>query len=256
MAEATPLHIGPEEPADFHSEILDTPGVQQFLGEAAQAFVDDVDGAARDLQWAIALLVQGEVLNLASGSTTAREIDGLQSLFADGPARAAVASSEFVHIPDTALDGRWPGYSAAVAGQGVRSVLCVPMIVERDVRATLTLYRTSAHAFTSEDVIRAVEAARRATKICQLLLKLVLRVGAVITHIPLSVIELDVLSLIREYGLTEETAMQYLQTVVHHAAVASRPVPTAGTPSAAPTAALSYGHADSLRGGHPYPKTG
>lgn len=256
MAEATPLHIGPEEPADFHSAILDTPGVQQFLSEAAKALMDDAGGAACDFQWAIALLVRGEVRNLASGSTKAREIDGLQSLFADGPARAALASSEFVHIPDTALDGRWPGYSAAAAGQGVGSVLCVPMIVEWDVRAALTLYSSSAHAFTSDDVIRAVEAARRITKICQLLLRLGLKVGAVITQIPLSVIELDVLSLIREYGLTEEAAMQYLQAVVHHAAISSMTVPAAGAPGAAPAAALSYGPADSLRNNHPYPKTG
>lgn len=149
MAEATPSHIAAEQPADFHSAILDTPGVHQFLSEAAQVFMDDVGGAARDFQWAIALLVRGDVRNFASGSARAREIDALQSLFEDGPARAAVASSEFVHIPDTALDGRWSGYSAAVASQGVGSVLSVPMIVEWDVRAALTLYRTSAHAFTA-----------------------------------------------------------------------------------------------------------
>jgi hypothetical protein len=228
MAEAAPLRIGPEEPADFHSAILDTPGVQQFLYEAAEVLMDDVGGAVPDLQWAIALLVRGEVRNLASSSGRAMEIDTLQSLFEDGPARAAMASSEFVHMPDTALDARWSGYSAAVAGQGVGSVLSVPMIVEWDVRAALTIYRTPAHAFTSEDVVRALVAARRVTRICQILLKLGLRAGAVITQIPLSVIELDVWSLIREYGLTEETALQYLQAVVHHAAVSSTPAPAAG----------------------------
>lgn len=257
MAEATPLNSGPEPPAIFPSAILDTPDLQAFLSEAAREFVEDVGGSARDFLWAITLVGQGEVRNWASGSTKARDIDGAQSSFEGCPARTAVASREFIHVPDVAVERRWSGYAAAVAGLGVRSVLSVPMNVEWDISAALTLYATSPHAFTSEDVIRAVTCARRMSTVCHLLLELALTAGAAITQTPLSVIEVGVRSLIREHGLNEESAMRYLQAVVRGVAAGSPAALTVDATGVAPPTARSYGHRRSLHGAtSPYPRTG
>lgn len=257
MAEATPLNSGPEPPAIFPSAILASPELQTFLSEAARQLVEDVGGAARGFLWAITLVGQGEVRNWASGSTKARNADGAQSSFEDGPARAAVASREFIHVPDVAVERRWPGYAAAVAGQGVRSVLSIPMNVEWDISAALTLYASSPHAFTSEDVIRASACARRMSRVCHLLLELARKAGAAITQTPLSVIEVGVWSLIREYGLNEESAMRYLQAVVHDVAVSSPAALTVSATDAAPPTARSYGHTNSLhRAPSAYPRTG
>jgi hypothetical protein len=257
MAKATPLNSRPEPPAIFPSAILDSPYVQTFLSEAARQFVEDVGGAARGFLWAIALVGQGDVRNWASGSTKARDIDGVQSSFEDGPARTAVTNREFVHIPDVAVERRWSGYAAAVAGQGVRSVLSVPVNVEWKINAALTLYATSPHAFTSEDVIRAVACARRLSKVCQLLLDLARKAGAAIAQTPLSVIEVGVWSLIRDYGLTEESAMRYLQAVVRDVTVDSPAALTADATGAAPPAARISGRTNSLRGAtSAYPRTG
>jgi hypothetical protein len=244
MAEATRLNSGPEPPAIFPSAILDSPDVQTFLSEAAQEFVEDA-GVARGFLWAITLVGPGEVRNWASGSTKAREVDGIQRSFADGPAQTAVANREFTHIPDTAVDRRWSGYSAAVARQGVGSVLSVPMIAEWEISAALTLYAPTPHAFTSEDVTRAVVCARRMCKVCQLLLELGRKAGAAITQSPLVVIEFAVWSLIRQYGLNKESAMRNLQAVVQNAALSSpKASSSAGTPDAAPSAAASHGYTD------------
>lgn len=245
MAEATALNSGPEPPAIFPSAILDSPDVQTFLSEAAQEFIEDA-GAARGFLWAITLVGPGEVRNWASGSIKAREVDGVQRSFADGPAQTAVASREFAHIPDTAVDRRWSGYSAAVARQGVGSVLSVPMIVEWEISAALTFYAPSPHAFTSEDVTRAVICARRMCRVCQLLLELGRKAGAAITQSPLIVIEFAVWSLIRQYGLNKESAMQNLRAAVRNISISSPDAPAAGTTGAAPSAAGSLGYAEPL----------
>jgi GAF domain-containing protein len=233
MAEATAVNSAPsagatEPPTLFPSAILDSPDVQAFLSEAAQELVEEA-GAARGFAWAITLVGPGQIRNWASGSSKAREIDAVQSSFADGPAQSAVASREFAHIPDTALDRRWSGYSAAVGRQGVGSVLSVPLIVEWEVSAVLTLYAASPHAFTSDDVVHAVECARRMSKACQLLLELGRKAGAAITQSPLIVIEFAVWSLIRQYGLNKESAMQNLHTAVRGLPISSPPAPASAT---------------------------
>ena len=231
MAEAT--NSGPEPPVAFPSAVLEIPDVQAFLGDAAEELVEAGGGAARGFLWAITRVGPGEVRNWTAGSLKGRQVDGLQSSFADGPARAAVASAEFVHIPDAAADRRWPGYSAAIAGQGMGSVLSVPMIDEWEINAALTLYAPDPHAFTSDDVIRALACARRLSKVCHLLLELA-RKARTANTLPLSPLtELAVESLIREYGLTEESAIQYLQAVARDLAFMSPTAPDAGTTSAA-----------------------
>lgn len=231
MAEAT--NSGPEPPVAFPSAVLDTPDVQAFLSDAAEQLVEEVGGSARGFLWAITRVGPGEVRNWTAGSLKGRQVDALQSSFADGPARAAVVSREFIHIPDAAADRRWPGYSAAVAGEGLGSVLSVPMIDEWETSAALTLYAPSPHAFTSDDVIRAVACARRMAKVCHLLLELARKARTAVTSQPSPLTELAVESLIREYGLTEESAMQYLQAVARDLAFMSPTVPDAGTTSAA-----------------------
>ena len=226
MAAATPLNRQPEPPA-LPSDVLDSADVQTFLSDAVQEFVEDIGGAARGFVWAITHAGPGDLRNWAAGSAKAREVDSVQNSFADGPSLTAAASREFVHIPDAAVDRRWPGFSAAVVGQGVRSVLSVPIFVERELSGALTLYAAAPHAFTSEDVVRAAACARRLSKVCRLLLELARNAGPAITQPPLSVTELALWSLIREYGLTKESAMRYLQAVVRDGTVTS-PYPRTG----------------------------
>ena len=189
MAAAIPAKSEPGPPA-FPSAVLDSPDVQTFLSGAARDLLEETGGAGRGFLWAIARIGPGEVRPWASGSVKAGEVDGMQNPFADGPAVTAAASREFVHIPDAAADRRWPGFSAAVVGQGVRSVLCVPVALEREFSAALTLYAPSPHAFTSDDVVRAVACAQRLSDVCRLLLDLARTAGDAETQTPLSVTEL------------------------------------------------------------------
>ncbi|MBT2595922.1 GAF domain-containing protein [Arthrobacter sp. ISL-72] len=238
------MNSRPEAGGIFPVAILDSPDVQAFLIDAVQEFLGETGGQARGFLWAITQVGSGELRNWASGSSKACEIDGVQRQFADGPARAAVAGGEFIHIPDAAVDRRWPGFSAAVASQGIGSVLSVPMTVE-EASAAFSLYGACPHAFTSADVVAAIAFTRRLTKVCQLLLELGRKAGAGTGQTLLSVIELAVWTLIREFGLTNESAMRYLQAVVHDMASRFPAVPTAGTGTALP-AAEEHGRKDSL----------
>jgi hypothetical protein len=231
MAEAT--NSGPEPPAAFPSAVLDTPDAQAFLSDAAEDLIEEVGGPARGFRWAITRVGPGGVRNWTAASLKGRQVDGLQGSFADGPARAAVVSREFIHIPDAAADRRWPGYCAAIAGEGLGSVLSVPMIDEWETSAALTLYAPAPHAFTSDDVIRAVACARRMSKVCHLLLELARKARTAVSPPPSPLTELAVESLIREYGLTEESALQYLRAVARDLAFMSPTAPDAGTTSAA-----------------------
>jgi len=194
MAEATSLNSRPDAGGILRAAILDSPDVQAFLVDSVEEFLRETGGQARGFLWAITQVSSDDVRNWASGSSKAREIDGVQRQFASGPARAATAGGEFIHIPDAAVDRRWPGFSAAVAGHGIGSILSVPMTVE-GAKATFSLYGPGPHAFTSADVVEALAFTRRLSRVCQLLL----------------VIELAAWTLNREFGLTNESTMRYLQ---------------------------------------------
>jgi GAF domain-containing protein len=165
-----------------------------------------------------------------SGSPDARRVDALHGSFDDGPVRAAVLSGEFVHIADAALERRWPGYATFLAGHGAASLLAVPLMVGGEIGAALTLYAPVPHAFTSDDIAGAAACARRISAAIQLLLQLAQRAEATAVQSPLSLVDLAVWSLMREYGFSRDNAAQYLQDVVRNRA--------SGLPDAGITAVL------------------
>jgi hypothetical protein len=59
----------------------------------------------------------------------------------------ACTTQETVQVPDISDDGQWPDYSAALLGEGVRSVLALPFQLEGGTKAALLLYSGRPYRF-------------------------------------------------------------------------------------------------------------
>lgn len=238
MAEASPSNTGPGFQATFPVAVLATPDVENFLRDVLHEFGHSIGDESREVLWALAL-VRGETTRTwVSGSADARRVDELHGSFDDGPVRAAVRSGEFVHIADAATDRRWPGYATFLVEHGTACLLTVPVMMGGDgIGAALTLYAPLPHAFTSDDIAAAAACARRIAAALQLLLQLAQRAEATAVQSPLSLMDLAVWSLMREYGFSRDTAVQYLQDIVQNRAFG---LPDAGFATVQPGPGLTH----------------
>lgn len=237
MAEASPSNTGPGFQAAFPVAVLATPDVENFLRDALHEFAHSIGDESREVLWAVALVGGETIRTWVSGSGEARQVDALHGSFDDGPVRAAVRSGQFVHIADAATERRWPGYATFLVGHGAASLLTVPVMVGGEIGAALTLYAPVPHAFTSDDIAGASACARRIAAAIQLLLQLAQRAEATAVQSPLSLVDLAVWSLMREYGFSRENAVRYLQDVVQSRASG---LPDAGIATVLPGPGLAH----------------
>jgi GAF domain-containing protein len=70
----------------------------------------------------------GRRTSSAATSDVVARADGLQYELDEGPCLTAWAGRALVRLDDTATDERWPQWSAAVVGLGLRSVLSAPLV--------------------------------------------------------------------------------------------------------------------------------
>ena len=203
--------------ASFWELHFNDPDIGAFLSDAVGEFVNDIGGPGRGISWAITLLGSGEALTLTAGSAPARAADESQRSFDDGPARTAVRSGEFVSVGDTSLERRWPGYASAAAAFGARSLLSVPLVPASVFQASVNLYAPWPHVFTSADITGAARLARHVSRALRLVQQLALRSGsgADLSSAQLSraLAGLALRTLVREYGFSEEGALDYLRSV-------------------------------------------
>jgi GAF domain-containing protein len=217
MSERIAADTGLKLPAAFGEMGFDNRDIGTFLRDVIGEFVEDIGSPVRGISWAFAFLRSGEVITLAAGSAPARAVDEVQGWFEDGPARTAVRCGEFVHVPDSSLERRWPGYASAAAGLGIRSVLSVPFVPVDLFRAAVSLYAPWPHVFTSEDITAAIRFARQESRALRLAQQVAGRPegGPELSSAQLSraLAGLALRTLTREYGLSYEAALEYLRSV-------------------------------------------
>jgi GAF domain-containing protein len=93
---------------------------------------------------------------VTSSTDVARRLDEKQYAFDHGPCLTALRQQRQVLIEDLSIDERWERYARAIAGEGIRSVLAVPIEAGGSSRAALNCYAPGLGAF--HDVrIRAVQ---------------------------------------------------------------------------------------------------
>ncbi|SFT85438.1 GAF domain-containing protein [Arthrobacter sp. ov118] len=207
----------PEPRAAFWDTHFNDPVVGAFLSELVSELVDEIGGPSRAISWAITILRSGETSTLVAGSAPSRAADEAQRSFDDGPARTVVRSGEFVSVGDTSLDRRWPGYASAVAAEGVRSLLSVPLVPADVFCAAVNLYAPWPHVFTSADITAAARLARQVSSALRLVQEWALRYGGTADLSSAQLLRvlagLALRTLVRDYGFTEAGALDYLRKV-------------------------------------------
>ncbi|HSN36811.1 MAG TPA: GAF and ANTAR domain-containing protein [Arthrobacter sp.] len=109
---------------------------------------------------------------LAASNAEARVLERLQDDVGEGPGLEAGQTGRGVMVPDTIMDPRWRRYQRAAAQRGSRSILAVPLLVDRDAAATLTLFSTSPEAFDDGALAVCGAFAGRAAKVTRLAIRL------------------------------------------------------------------------------------
>lgn len=116
----------------------------------------DVDGAA------VSVVHQGSSRGtFGSSSALGRQLDEYQFTYGEGPCLDAVARRRVVVAPDLDSPGeqRWPAFTGAVLGHGVRGVFAVPIMIASSCVGALDLFRVSAGPLRGPHLAGAVLAA-------------------------------------------------------------------------------------------------
>lgn len=134
--------------AELSVELYDEEGLTDTLQRLLEYVLDalDCDGAG-------AVFVRGRGRFESAGATSPR-IAALDLVGADcgqGPVLEALAERVVVQVGDALTEERWPHWAAEAADRGMRSMLCIPMLTEREVLGTLNLYSASPDRFDDDD---------------------------------------------------------------------------------------------------------
>lgn len=196
--------------------VFDSKDVVNYLSEVTDDLMAAMGSSRRGIDWAATFFRRGKARTIAASSVKARDADREQCSFADGPVLEALTTAEFVLVSDLRRDRRWPGYSSAAADHGVQSLLSMPIVSTGGTSAAINLYASSAHAFTSEDVVRTMRYAREVGRALHVVVRVAERAEATaelaVAQSSLALVDLALRSLMRESGLTPDDALQYLRT--------------------------------------------
>lgn len=159
-------------PGHLHDLVLNSPDVEDFLYELAQASARSFSEPGEETFCSITLIRQRKSPTVVSSSPEAKAVGGLECQFSSTPGMAAAATGEPAHLPDAQRDSDWPDYADAVTAQGVRSVISVPFRLEGETKAALVLYARRPHQFDDHALEHAKEFAAQASPAVRLAVQL------------------------------------------------------------------------------------
>ena len=134
--------------------LLESPGFDEFLLELT-VFSASKLATPEPMLCAISVERDGRPVTVASSSDAAKRMDEKQYGFDDGPCLTALRENRRVLVEDLRASERWQRYAEAV-GDGVASVLAVPVDAGPDASAALNCYAMSTDTF-DEAAIASVE---------------------------------------------------------------------------------------------------
>lgn len=168
MVSGTGASPTPEQLQDL---LLESPGFTEFLLSLTTISATRL-GGPEPMLCAITVERNGSPATVASSGEEAKRLDEKQYAFDDGPCLTALRRGVTVLVPDVAADGRWEHYASAVSGEGIRSVLAVPITTDPGSAAALNCYARTNGVF---DRATVAEVERHAASISRIL-RLAIRV--------------------------------------------------------------------------------
>jgi GAF domain-containing protein len=138
-------------PEQLQDLLLESPGFDEFLLELT-VFSASKLAAPDPMLCAITVERDGRPATVASSSDKAKHMDEKQYGVDDGPCLTALREGRTVLVEDLETSARWQRYSQAVANEGVRSVLAVPIDAGPNAAAALNCYALSTSTFGAANV--------------------------------------------------------------------------------------------------------
>lgn len=120
--------------------VLTSSDVGEFLHELARISARSLSEPGDEVLCGVTLLRHRKAATVASSTPEAQAMDEIQYDFGDGPCMTASRDQVTIHITDLEKHDRWASYAEKVLGQGVRSILAIPFVLEGETRAALNLY--------------------------------------------------------------------------------------------------------------------
>lgn len=153
--------------------VLDSGDVGEFLTKLVTIAGHTLSAKDDEVLCGVTLLRERTRTTVASNGPDAQKMDEVQYEYDDGPCLRA-AREGFVHyVSDFESEERFPEYSRAIAGHGIRSALGVPIRLEGEATAALNFYSPLVDAFSGD----AIEAAERFAAEVSASLRLAVRIA-------------------------------------------------------------------------------
>ena len=140
-------------PEQLQDLLLESPGFTEFLLGLTTISATSL-GGPEPMLCAITVEREGTPATVASSGEDARRLDEKQYAFDDGPCLTALRHGTTVLVPDVAADDRWEHYASAVSGEGIGSVLAVPIATDPGSAAALNCYARSKGVLTAPQLRR------------------------------------------------------------------------------------------------------
>jgi len=208
--------------------VLESSDVKAFLAELAGFAAASFAPTDPDMLCGVTVIRRKRAATVAGSDETAYLLDELQNTFGEGPCLTAMREMRTVLVPDLRREHRWPEYIRAISGQGIGSVLGVPLLVEGETRASLNLYASRTHAFTGANIERAESFAAHASKSLRLALKIAnlseARDNMIAAMQSRTTIDLAAGAIMAQNRCSQEAAMKILTAASNHRNVKLRDV--------------------------------
>jgi GAF domain-containing protein len=151
--------------------LLESPGFTEFLLGLATISASML-GGERPMLCAITVERDGGPSTVASSSDAALRLDEKQYEFDDGPCLTALRQQRTVLIPDLQSDESWQHYAKAIANEGIRTVLAVPIHTDDGSKSALNCYSMEPGTFGPDTVAEVERHAASLSRILRLALRL------------------------------------------------------------------------------------
>jgi GAF domain-containing protein len=128
--------------------VIDRQSIEDTLDQVARLARDGIQAADYA---AVTTLRDGVPETTVATDPMLALIDQVQYDLDTGPCLDAYRTGEVLRIEDTADEERWPKFAEAAADRGIRAMLSLPLMTEREGIGALNLYSETARSFGPAD---------------------------------------------------------------------------------------------------------
>jgi GAF domain-containing protein len=139
---------------ELQALLLSTDSVSGFLFELANVTVRTLPVQA---SCGVTLKANGRTRTAAASDVLASQVDEIQYGADEGPCLEAMNTGSVRDVPDLGAETRWPRFTSAALGYGVRSILSTPLAVTGNAVGALNLYSTEPAAFDAATRAQAAQ---------------------------------------------------------------------------------------------------